>query len=387
MTNTTKSLVALSFITKCEPSGGATIYAVQMAKTLLTAGYESHLVYGCGDRTKGISTRNLGKLRLIKSRYLRREPGLSDIFFIVETLILMHKLKPDIIITHSFKACLLVRLAHCVKISRNARLFQVVHGFSFSDTEIIRKQIYFFMERALQIIKHSTIFVCNSNLEDYKAHVKPRNKLYIIPPFAKSPRPEISKKAKGTYQHQVYIRMCTAARLEQQKNLNFMINIMSKLPERYTLDIYGDGSKLSELVDLVERYDLISRCRFMGKVPHGSIPYSEYKVFILTSQWEGLPLSLLEAMSYAVPIVASDVGGISQLFLSRQPGLLMKTWDENIWANSLIVLLENREAYEQAAEQAHNTWQTCYSLDSFERKVYALLNGKRAENAKASQAD
>ena len=71
------------------------------------------------------------------------------------------------------------------------------------------------------------------------------------------------------------------------------------------------------------------------------MPYASCQVAVLASRWEGLPLSLLEAMRAGLPVVASRVGGVAEAVVPGQTGLLVPPGDEGALAGALEALLED----------------------------------------------
>jgi len=99
----------------------------------------------------------------------------------------------------------------------------------------------------------------------------------------------------------------TISRLEEQKNLPFMFSVIAELASLeidVRLEIVGVGSKISELRDLASRLNLEDRVLFLGKSSDVLEFIGDKDLFLMTSNYEGFGMSLLEAMDANVPIVA-----------------------------------------------------------------------------------
>jgi len=90
---------------------------------------------------------------------------------------------------------------------------------------------------------------------------------------------------------------------------------------------------------------------FLGNIPNAGIYNSITDLFILPSNYEGLPMVILEAMSFGKPVVASDVGGISEIVQNDWNGYALKN-DTTIFAEKIKYILENEEIYAKFSKNA-----------------------------------
>jgi glycosyltransferase involved in cell wall biosynthesis len=128
-------------------------------------------------------------------------------------------------------------------------------------------------------------------------------------------------------------------RLERQKALDRLIRVAGLLgdryPGRFRYQIVGDGSERRTLEQLAAHLGVDGIVEFTGSQPPDVVRdlFRQADLFALTSVWEGSPLTLLEAWSAAVPVVASDVGAVPQLVRDGADGLLVDaTKDDEIGA-------------------------------------------------------
>lgn len=107
-------------------------------------------------------------------------------------------------------------------------------------------------------------------------------------------------------------------------------------------------------------------------------------VFLLPSQWEGLPTALLEAMAMKRPIVASSVGGIPEIIISEQTGLLIPPEDPDALAEAVVFLLENPHVAHAMGEASYKLIREHFSVQSFVAQMEAvydqLIDQKTARN-------
>ena len=134
----------------------------------------------------------------------------------------------------------------------------------------------------------------------------------------------------------------TAARLEEIKNLPMLLKgfkrVLAKRPDVYLL-IAGRGTEEDCLKACAEGLGIGERVVFLGLRDDLAEIYPLLDVFLLTSFSEGISLTLLEAMSYAVPAVVTDVGGNPEVVLEGKTGFLVALNDEEKLAERALQLL------------------------------------------------
>ena len=119
-----------------------------------------------------------------------------------------------------------------------------------------------------------------------------------------------------------------AARLQAQKDHDTLLTAIERLDRTdIRLRLAGDGPRRSELEDRVERLGLSDRVEFLGD--RADVPglLAEAQLFALVSHYEGLPISILEAMRAGLPVVASNVGGVADQVVDGATGRLVEQGD------------------------------------------------------------
>lgn len=113
-----------------------------------------------------------------------------------------------------------------------------------------------------------------------------------------------------------------AGRLEAVKDYPTLLHAFAKIPEPGRLIIAGEGPQHSELCQLSADLGLERRVRFLGFQPDVKPWMRAADGFVLSSRWEGLPMSLLEAGACALPSVATDVPGSRDVIVQGRTGRL-----------------------------------------------------------------
>jgi len=91
----------------------------------------------------------------------------------------------------------------------------------------------------------------------------------------------------------------------------------------------GEGPERSKLQALIQRYSLNETFVLHGHVEDMLTFYRSLDLYLNTSVHEGIPMSILEAMAHGLPVVAPDVGGISEIISNGEDGYLVDTRDPN----------------------------------------------------------
>jgi glycosyltransferase involved in cell wall biosynthesis len=132
----------------------------------------------------------------------------------------------------------------------------------------------------------------------------------------------------------VPVALCPA-RLEPQKRHDVLLNAWAQIPGDAELWLAGDGSLRPTLEAQAQRLD---RVRFLGTRTDVRDLLEAADVTVLTSDWEGMPIALLESLAAERPIVASDVDGVREV-LSGGGGILVPRRDPVSTAKALRDLL------------------------------------------------
>lgn len=111
------------------------------------------------------------------------------------------------------------------------------------------------------------------------------------------------------------VRLLFVGRLSKVKRVDEIIKAMELLNERAILTIVGDGEEYENLEKLIKTNALEDRVKLKGVVPPSEIGnyMKNSDVLIMNSSFEGKPMTILEAMSYGLPVITTPVGGIPEM--------------------------------------------------------------------------
>lgn len=154
-----------------------------------------------------------------------------------------------------------------------------------------------------------------------------------------------------------YSEIVTVARLEPQKNQELLIdafNLVSKKHQDVVLKIYGEGSLKNKLQNKIDELGLKDKAFLMGAKQDVLEWIKESYCFVLTSDFEGLPNSLIEAMCMGIPCISTDCspGGARQL-VGDDRGLIVPCGDKERLAEAINMYLEQKDIAMQYGESAY----------------------------------
>ena len=159
-------------------------------------------------------------------------------------------------------------------------------------------------------------------------------------------------------------RVVFTGRMHPQKNLPLLLEAWKRvaLQTPANLILIGPGEDRETLSGLAARLGIAERVQFVGAVADPAEHLRAADVFALPSVAEGMSNSLLEAMATALPCVVSGIGGNTDLVADGQTGRLVADSDPNIWASTLVELLENPAEARRLGENARRRIEENFSL-------------------------
>ena len=152
----------------------------------------------------------------------------------------------------------------------------------------------------------------------------------------------------------------TVGRLEAQKNQELLIKAFAEISKDFPdekLIIYGEGSLKSELEKLCQKLQIENKVKVPGNISDVEIALSNAKIFVLPSNYEGLPNALMEAMAVGIPCISTDCpcGGPRELIDHGKNGLLTPVDDVEKMKENLQSVLNNSQNAYQMGQNARKT--------------------------------
>lgn len=171
----------------------------------------------------------------------------------------------------------------------------------------------------------------------------------------------------------------TVARLERQKGLPYLLDAVARVPDALFV-IAGDGPDREALVTQATANGILDRVVFLGRRVDVPALLASADLFVLPSLYEGLPLSIMEAMAAGTPVVATDIGGNNELIVSGTNGLLVPPADPSALAVAVQTLLADPDRAGALAavaqRQAHREFAFQRSAERVSAVYDELLAGR-----------
>jgi glycosyltransferase involved in cell wall biosynthesis len=170
-------------------------------------------------------------------------------------------------------------------------------------------------------------------------------------------------------------RLIFCGRLEQVKGAAEAIGVLRLLPERYHLEILGEGPDREGLSKLVEELGLHSRVTFLGWLdgPDRDRALASAGVLLMPSLWdEAFGMAGVEAMSLGTPVVAYEVGGVSE-WCRGQAGVLVPCGDIAGAAMAVRELTQNRARWARYSQAAVRLVEQKFPAERFGREVGEMV--------------
>jgi glycosyltransferase involved in cell wall biosynthesis len=353
--------------------GGTAKYLISLNQGLNKIGISSLVATGFIEGGE-IEDPNIKRLKPIRINNLGRKISLNkDLKAASELRKVILEVQPDIIHTHTFKAGLLVRAQRNrmeEQLGRKITLIHTFHGHLFNDPEFsqFKKLIIKVLERRLSM-RSDQIIAVGEKVKKYldKQGIKAARGTVSIPPAVNSLKLISKNQALKKYKvmDKEKVRVLWLARVAVVKNPQKVVEIAKALPE---IDFYlAGGGNLTENIKKLAPRNL----KVLGWQDAKSIlPIAD--IFLLTSENEGMPIALIEAQLASIPVVATNVGSVSEVVLHNKSGYLCsKSNDELITA--IKKLAESRTLRTKFGKAGRANSLKCFSdknLIAAHKKVY-----------------
>ncbi len=150
-------------------------------------------------------------------------------------------------------------------------------------------------------------------------------------------------------------RIVTVGRLIPIKNPRLLIDVFSivdKYYPDYSLDFYGDGELKNNMQNRIDELGLQDKVILHGNVNDVPNHISFAEIFVLSSDMEGMPNALMEAMALGIPCVATDVSGVRDIITDGENGYIIPVGDKDAMVDRIIKLIESKELRNKFSENS-----------------------------------
>ncbi len=168
------------------------------------------------------------------------------------------------------------------------------------------------------------------------------------------------------------IIIAIVGRLEIDKRIDKAINIFKNIiskNEKVHLVIFGNGKLETDLKNIAKDLNLTKYIDFLGYIEGFNNYYSLFDIVLFTSDWEGMPLTMWEAMAHKVPVLAPDVGGFKEILEENNCGLLYEPTNMKEAEKKLLKLIVDNHLRKELGENGPKAIEKKYNADNFIRQI------------------
>ena len=311
--------------------GGTAKYLFTLSEQLPRLGIKT--IIATGDVQAGeIEDPGLKKVDYIRIPYLGRRLNIvSDLKALTNLRKAIAKLNPDVIHTHTFKAGLLVRLQRNLiekSLGRKIKFIHTFHGHLFDDPQFKGIKAFFIsmIERYLAKRCDQLVTVGVNVKEDLDNHrIRSKSETISIQPAVLPLKLKSKKTALKKYKvkNPLKVRVLWIARVTGVKNPMRALRVAAALPE---IDFYlaGGGDLLTEVKNSAPKNLKVLGWQQASDV----LPIAD--IVLSTSENEGMPIALIEAQLASIPIVATNVGSVSEVVIKNKTGIICHKNDDEL---------------------------------------------------------
>jgi glycosyltransferase involved in cell wall biosynthesis len=274
--------------------------------------------------------------RYVPLSQVRRPLSPRDLLGLAELVRLVRRVRPDVVHTHSSKAGFLGRIA--ARLAGMRVCLFTAHGWAFEAHTGSTSTLYRYADRLVEPITATVICVAESGRRAGLAAGTCTVERTVVLRNA-VPLPELPEPAANGVPTVVSV-----GRLQEPKDFETLVRALGRLePGTFRARLVGDGPDREHVQALLDELQLGDAAELVGTSDDVAGILAAADVFVLSSRSEGLPVAILEAMAMALPVVATDVGGIPELVADGQTGLLVPPGDVGALAVALEQLLRDAE--------------------------------------------
>ncbi len=377
--------------------GGPAIHTILLSDELDRLGYETVLVKGSEGAAEG-NMMDLAEAKGIKPVVipeLGREIGIkNDLVAFYKLYRLIKKEKPDIVHTHTAKAGTLGRIA--ARLAGVPVILHTFHGHVLTGYfGRFRSWVFILIEKILALITTRLITLSEELKRELNDMGIGNEKKFEVIPLCLELKPFLdSENYSGKFKNELGLSAETdvigiVGRLVPVKRHKLFLDAAKIIDSQFTIHdsrldikfvIVGDGELRKELEDYAEKLGIADEVIFTGFKRDLPEIYAGLDIVVLTSINEGTPVSIIEAMAAARPVVATNVGGVPSLVKDGVTGLLVRSGDVNALSDAVSRLIKDPHLRQGMGREARSRVFPSYDVSELVERLdafYSAFSGKK----------
>ena len=299
-----------------------------------------------------------------------------DLFSIIKLILLIKKIKPDVIHAHSAKGGVIARIA---SVFFKTKVLYTPHAFSYlSAKNKLKRFLFLIVEKILRT--KNTIVLATSNSEKNQAVQivgYDKKKVIVLENAIDINTIGEDKNLEKALKSKIYI--CTVGRPSFQKNLEMLINAFEVVVQNNSkvhLFIIGAGEyspRKDKIINMINKKNLNTKVTMLPWVSRKEVQtyIKNSKLYVSSSMYEGMPYSVIEGMALSIPSVLTNADGNRDLVIDKKSGYLVEIGDYVEMANKILHLLNESRLRDKFGLQANKLFMQNHLLSNYLQKLTA----------------
>jgi glycosyltransferase involved in cell wall biosynthesis len=349
-------------ITRADEIGGAQVHVRDLASALHAVGHQVAVLAG----TPGCLSDQL----IERGVPFRAVPALvrpiapwRDAVAVQQLVTTFQQLCPDLVTVHSSKAGWLGRVA--AKLA-GIPVVLTAHGWNFAEglppatrrlSAMLERLFARLADHIITVSEHDRRLALACRIAAPERITLIHNGVHDI--AASAPVIRLEDTTSGAP-----VRIVMIGRFSTQKDHAGLLHALASLGDlHWRLSLIGGGPDQAAAVALTRELKLADRVQFLGERDDARAFLESADIFALASHWEGLPYSVLEAMSAGLPVIASAVGGVPEAVIDGESGILVPRDDVAAFRSALASLISDPECRHRLGTAARQRYESAFRFE------------------------
>jgi glycosyltransferase involved in cell wall biosynthesis len=283
----------------------------------------------------------------------------------------IRKMRPDVIHSHRYKENILAYIASRTK--NGIRLISTQHGMPevYGEKKNLRHRSissmnFFLLSKCFHAVVAVSRDIQGILVTEYGFQ---NDRIRMIHNGIEIPKDPPAGREKGVFV------IGSSGRLFPVKDYPLMVEVAKEVLKRIEearFELIGDGPEMVKITALVKRYGLEKSFLLRGFEDSTSSFYSGIDIYLNTSVHEGIPMSVLEAMSHGIPVIAPKVGGLMEIIDEGVNGYLVEGRNAKDFAKRCVSLHENDMLRRRMGSAAQRKVASEFSMEHMAQRYYNL---------------
>lgn len=300
---------------------------------------------------------------------------LDSFFFLLavpKVCSLMRIHKPDIIHLHSTNASIVGRIS---SFFTSAKVVYTIHGWHFLNHKLSPLLNWLIVSIERMLMKSVDAWIIISKF-DYSAGVEKNLLDENLTHFIPNGVPEIIPEP---YHFSLPLiddvfKIVFVGRACEQKNPIEAVRVIERLEKNFHLTMFLSGENVEGYIHEINKSPASERVTIVQNEPDASRFLASFDLLIMTSRYEGMPLVILEAMSLGLPVIATDVCGLSEVVAEGESGYLVECGHPELMAEKIASLYRDPIKTQKISSEAKRRYYDSHTAKTMVDKTFDVYS-------------